>query len=144
MITIFKEKELPKELVQLNDVYFNKYTVNLLDDRAGSIVSRVDDSELIDNYTMKGKFDDTIMNTDKLSTGCKTVLNVMYNPDKIFDIRECGENALDLIYALEDGQVYCEYPVISFDMKTVKAVDRNGEHVITDYDELKEWWQHDN
>ena len=144
MITIFKEKELPKELVQLNDVYFNKYTVNLLDDRARSIVSRVDDSELIDNYTMKGKFDDTIMNTDKLSTGCKTVLNVMYNPDKIFDIRECGENALDLIYALEDGQVYCEYPVISFDMKTVKAVDRNGEHVITDYDELKEWWQHDN
>ena len=144
MITIYKEKKLPKELVQLNDVYFNKYTVNMLDDRARSIVSRVDDSELIDNYTMKGKFDDTIMNTDKLSTGCKTVLNVMYNPDKIFDIRECGENALDLIYALEDGQVYCEYPVISFDMKTVKAVDRNGEHVITDYDELKEWWQHDN
>ena len=144
MITIYKEKKLPKELVQLNDVYFNKHTVNLLDDRARSIVSRVDDSELIDNYTMKGKFDDTIMNTDKLSTGCKTVLNVMYNPDKIFDIRECGENALDLIYALEEGQVYCEYPVISFDMKTVKAVDRNGEHVITDYDELKEWWQHDN
>lgn len=141
MITIFKKKKIPYEVILLNDMYFNKYTVNQLDDRAKGIVASIDDSELIDNYTMKSRFDHALLNTDKLSSGCKTVLNILYNPDKVFDLRECGENALDLIYSLETGMVYCEYPMISFDMKEVRVNDSNKEYVICDYDELKEWWE---
>lgn len=144
MITIYKKKKAPYEIVQLNDVYFNKYTVDQMDDRAKHIVSLIDESELIDNYTMKSRFDSTVMNTDKLSSGCKTVLNIMYNPDKIFDLRECGENALDAIYSLDSGRVYCEYPMISFDMNSVKVSESKTERVIDDYDELKEWWQNEN
>ncbi len=144
MITIYKKKKAPYEIVQLNDVYFNKYTVDQLDDRAKHIVSLIDESELIDNYTMKSRFDSTVMNTDKLSSGCKTVLNIMYNPEKIFDLRECGENALDAIYSLDAGRVYCEYPMISFDMKEVIVSEAKTERVIDDYDELKEWWQNEN
>lgn len=144
MITIFKKKRIPYEIISLNDMYFNKYTVNLLDDRAKNVVAAIDDSELIDNYTMRSRFDNTLLNTDKLSSGCKTVLNIMYNPDKVFDLRECGENALDFIYSLENGMVYCEYPMISFDMKEVKVYDSSNEHVICDYDELKAWWENEN
>jgi hypothetical protein len=144
MITVFKKKKTPYDVILLNDIYFNKFTVERLDGRAKDVVALIDGSELIDNYTMKARFDGAVMNTDKLSSGCKTVLNIMYNTDKVFDIRECGDNALDMIYSLNDGKVYCEYPMISFDMKEVKVFDSKGERVICDYDELKEWWQDEN
>lgn len=140
MITVFKKKKMPYELIQINDVYFNKNTVNLLDDRAYKIAKLIDKVELIDNYKMMSRFDGTVMNTDRLSSGCKTVLNIIYNTDKVFDIRECGDNALDIIFTLEKGNVYCDYPMISFDMSEVKIFDKNTTRIIGDYDELKEWW----
>ena len=82
------------------------------------------------------------MNVDKLSTGCKTALNVMYHPDKVFDVKECGDNALDIIYSFDVGNICCEYPLISDYMEKVLAIDKN-ERVIDDYDELKEWWQNE-
>ena len=81
------------------------------------------------------------MNTiDKLSSGCKTVLNVLYNPEKVFCLKECGENALDVLFGFEKGAVYSDYPIIPFDFEKV-AVFSDGEiKVIDDYEELKEWW----
>jgi len=58
---------------------------------------------MLDKYAISSRFDGMKLNIDKLSTGCKTALNVLYNPDKVFDIRECGDNALDVIYALPCG-----------------------------------------
>ena len=68
----------------------------------------------------------------------------MYNPDKVFDIRECGDNALDVIYALPSGNVYCEYPLISFDMDKVNVYEKKGMREIDSYEELKEWWISEN
>lgn len=143
MITIYKKinKNTPYELITLNDVYFNKYTADKLDERASEVILKIDQSKVIDKYTIESKFDGSFLNIDKLSTGCKTVLNIMYNPEVIFDLRECGENALDMIYLLEHGRVYCEYPVISFNMTKVKVADLKDEQIISDYEELKEWWK---
>lgn len=55
--------------------------------------------------------------------------------------RICGDNAIDVIYDLQQGKIYSEYPVISFDMSSVRAVDDNGEHTFESYEELKEWWE---
>ena len=97
-----------------------------------------------DKYAISSRFDGMKLNIDKLSTGCKTALNVLYNPDKVFDIRECGDNALDVIYALPCGNVYCEYPLISFDMDKVNVYEKKGMREIDSYDELKEWWTSEN
>lgn len=142
MLTVYKKKTLPKdkELISINDVYFNKYTVEILDDRAKRIIACIDGSEMVSKYNIKSKFDGVLLNIDKLSSGCKTVLNVLYNNDKIFDIRECGENALDELYGLESGNVFCQYPLISFDMEKVYIADKNGSREIDDYEELKRWW----
>ena len=142
MIKIYKKKAIPEslKLIKINDQYFNKYTVEMLDEKAADIIWEIDRSKMIDKYFIESRFDSTKLNIDKLSTGCKTALNIMYNPDKIFDISECGENALEVIYTLEQGNVYCEYPMIAFNMTEVKAVDADGEHLFTDYEELKEWW----
>ena len=142
MITVYKKKPGSKgmELVALNDIFFNKYTVSLLDERAGEIIARIDHSEMLGPYAIRSRFDGMTLNIDRLSTGCKTALNILYNPNRIFDIRECGDNALDAIYALPIGNVYCDYPLISFDMDGVNVCDKKGVREIRSYEALKEWW----
>ena len=145
MITIYKKKQIPKnmELIVLNDIYFNKFTVSLLNDKAAEIISKIDNSVMLSNYTISSKFDGVVLNIDKLSTGCKTVLNVLYNPDKIFDIRECGDNAIDVLYGLQTGNICCDYPLISFDMIEAKVYTPDGIQTMSSYDELKEWWSNE-
>ena len=145
MITVYKKGTVPKtkELVTLNDIYFNQTTVSLLDERAAGIISAIDSSEMLTRFTIRSRFDGMTLNIDKLSTGCKTALNVLYNPEKIFDIRECGDNALDVIYALPAGNVFCDFPMISFAMTKVAAADKKGTREIDSYEELKEWWQNE-
>jgi hypothetical protein len=88
MITIFKNKnDIPKntEYVELNDVYFNKYTASDMDlEQATSIIKQVDGSKLIGRYNIESKFNGATLNIDCLSTGCKTVLNVLTYPNKFF------------------------------------------------------------
>ena len=69
----------------------------MIDDRAGSVIEHIDKSKLLDKYYIASRFDGTKLNIDRLSTGCKTALNIMYNNDKVFDVSECGENALEVI-----------------------------------------------
>ena len=143
MLTIYKnKKDIPsdKEYVELNDLYFNMNTSSLLDERAKSIIEAIDSSEQISKYKIRSRFNGDVLNIDKLSSGCKTVLNVLYNPEKVFCLKECGENALDVLFGFKKGAVYSDYPIIPFDFEKV-AVFSDGEiKVIDDYEELKEWW----
>ncbi|MFI3213185.1 MAG: DUF4869 domain-containing protein [Eubacteriales bacterium] len=146
MIIIYKDKkDIPKniEYVELNDVFFNQNTVLRLDDKANKIVEQIDDSKLNGKYKIQSKFNGVTLDVDCLSTGCKTVLNVLYQPDKVFCLKECGENALEVLYGLENGAVYSDYAVIPFDMNGVTVSDEEGTAVITDYEELKEWWNNE-
>ena len=146
VITIFKNKrDIPGDMdyVELNDLFFNQNTVSKLDDRANDIVEKIDASKLIGKYKMESKFNGVTLDIDCLSTGCKTVLNVMYFPNMVFCMKECGDNALEVLYGLETGAVYSDYAIIPFDMETVKVSDKNEVRVISDYEELKEWWNNE-
>lgn len=143
MLTIYKNKnDIPKEIeyIELNDLFFNKNTAIKLDERAERIIEQIDESKLAGKFKIVSKFNGVILDIDCLSTGCKTVLNVMYFPDKVFCLKECGENALEVLYSLENGAVYSDYALIPFDMKSVEAVTGTEKMVIDDYEELKEWW----
>lgn len=144
MITIYKDKkDIPKdkEYIELNDIFFNKNTVLLLNEQAKSIIEKIDETEMESKYKIKSKFNGVILDIDCLSTGCKTVLNVLYFPEKVFCIKECGDNALEVLYRLEQGRVYSDYAVIPFDMKEVLVCSKTGINRIDDYEELKEWWE---
>lgn len=145
MITVYKVKAIPKgmEKVVLNDTFFNQKTAELLDERAAEIIATIDHSQMDGKYSILSRFDGSKLNIDKLSTGCKTALNILYNPDKVFDIRECGDNALDVIYTFEKGNICCDYPLISFDMTEVFARDKKETRTFDSYEELKEWWSHE-
>ena len=144
MLTIYKnKKDIPtdKEYVELNDLFFNMNTAFLLDDRAKVIIRDVDSSAMISRYKIRSRFNGDVLNTDKLSTSCKTVLNVMYYPDKVFCLKECGENALDILFSFEKGAVYSDYAMIPFDFDKVEVCSGGRIAVIDDYEELKTWWE---
>ena len=146
MITVFKNrKDIPSDMeyVEINDLFFNQNTVLKLDSRAKSIIEKIDDSHLIGKFKIESKFNDVILDIDHLSTGCKTVLNVLYFPKKVFCLKECGDNALEILYELKDGAVYSDYAIIPFDMDAVKVSDQNGIRIISDYYQLKEWWNNE-
>lgn len=143
MITIFKnKKDIPRDMeyVELNDLFFNQNTVSLIDERAEKIIEIIDDSRLVSKYRISSRFSNVVLDIDRLSAGCKTVLNVFYNPDKVFCLKECGNNALEVLYSLERGYVYSEYALIPFEMSSVAIHTSLGEKIISDYEELKEWW----
>ena len=146
MLRIYKnKKEIPHDMeyIELNDIFFNKNTVLKLDDRADKIVEKVDGAKLLNKYKFESKFNGVTLDVDCLSTGCKTILNVVYFPDKVFCIKECGENALEILYNLQEGFVYSDYAMIPFELKAVEVISNAGKKVINDYEELKEWWNNE-
>lgn len=146
MITIFKnKKDIPqeKEYIELNDIFFNQKTAEKLDERAAYFIEQIDDSKLLSKYKIRSRFDDITLNVDQLSTGCKTVLNIFYYPDKVFCLKECGNNALEVLYGFEKGFVYSEYAMIPFEMGKVAVQTLGGNRVIDDYEKLKEWWENE-
>lgn len=144
MITIFKNKlDIPNnmEYIELNDLFFNQNTTALIDRRAEKFIETIDGAKLIGKYKILSRFDDVAIDIDKLSAGCKTVLNVLYYPDKVFCLKECGNNALEILYNLEKGYVYSEYALIPFTMDSVMVQTKSMKKIISDYEELKEWWE---
>ena len=146
MITIYKDiKDIPQnmEYIELNDVFFNQNTASILDERAEKIIEDIDGSKQVGKYKIRSRFDDIILDIDKLSAGCKTVLNILYNPDKVFCLKECGNNALEVVYGLDQGNVYSDYAMIPFDMESVNVRTASEDKVVSDYEELKEWWSNE-
>lgn len=95
MLNIYKNQDdIPKDykLVKINNIYFNKHTVHLLDEKAGEIIRKIDGAKWKGKYQIYSAFNQEVINIDKLSSGCKTVLNIMYNPKCVFSLKECGDN----------------------------------------------------
>lgn len=146
MITIYKNiEDIPQNMdyIELNDVFFNQNTASILDERAEKIIEDIDGSKQVGKYKIRSRFDDIILDIDKLSAGCKTVLNILYNPNKVFCLKECGNNALEIVYSLDQGNVYSDYALIPFDMESVNVRTASEDKVVSDYEELKEWWSNE-
>lgn len=146
MITIFKDKQdIPQDMeyIELNDLFFNQHTASMIDERAEKIIEIIDNAKLLGKYKIISRFNDVALDIDRLSAGCKTVLNILYYPEKVFCLKECGNNALEIIYDLEEGYVYSEYALIPFDIDAVLVQTKADKKVVSDYEELKEWWDNE-
>lgn len=146
MITIYKnKKDIPEhmEYIELNDIFFNQNTAQKLDIHAQKVIEEIDRARLLGKYKIESRFNQVTLDIDCLSTGCKTVLNVFYYPDKVFCMKECGNNALEILYQFEEGSVYSDYAVIPFEMAKVMVCSGTEKRVIEDNEELKAWWNNE-
>lgn len=91
-------------------------------------MKKIDKSTYIKEHKMYSRFDKELcVSMEQLSTGCKTLINVYSFNDKIFDVIECGDNVIDEIFRLKQGNILISafYLIPEF-QGTVKVYTNNG------------------
>ncbi len=98
MIDIYTEKKNSKNWILKNDLYFNLNTANEeMSEKEVKLIQQVDEARLTTDKHIETKYGlGTIRN---LSSGCKTLLNIIKHPDKVVCVEECGPNVLKFIFA---------------------------------------------
>lgn len=143
MLTIYFDKESIEsrglELINFNDQAFAKDIKDEFLKSNKEYIKKIDDSEYIGDFKIKSKFTDTEVYADKLSTGCKTIFNVLFNADNdriVINTIECGYNAINEIMSLDKGNVYIPMFGLINVPKTVKVIKNNKEYIVSNISEL--------
>ena len=91
MIYIYTEKKDSNDWILQNDLYFNLNTSNEeMSQYEINLIQKVDEAKLTPDKHIETKYGlGTIRN---LSSGCKTLLNIVKHPDKVVNVEECGPN----------------------------------------------------
>lgn len=116
-LTIYTQKEdIPSNIkfINYNDKFFG--SVQLSNDKlCQKIMNAVDNAQYSSPNTFIGRDKELgELNKEHLSTGCKTLLNIVNNPDMCFDVVECGQNALSLLCEIKEGHILWETPVLHY------------------------------
>ena len=92
-----------------NDTYFDAHT-NIPDTELGKrILKEIDGAEYISPNTYQSNYDGYgPLDKQCLSTGTKTLFNIMQNPQICFNLTECGINVLKLLPFIHNGMVYAD------------------------------------
>ena len=116
-------------LVRFNDAWFDRHLKGLqVDDNIKYFMKKIDESIYIKEHKMYSRFDKELcISMKQLSTGCKTLINVYRFKDKIFDVIECGDNVIEEIFRLQQGNIYISafYIIPEFN-GTVNVYTNNG------------------
>ena len=109
MIRIYTEKVLSEDWIIFNDAFFNLYTSNEdLTEKDIQYVQLIDNAKVTADNHIESKYGiGTIRN---LSSGCKTLLNLLHHPEKVICVENCGPNVLKEIFQMEDIMIYMSRP----------------------------------
>lgn len=138
MIHIYTDKQESEKWILQNDWYFNLYTSNEdFSKEDEEIIWLIDHAKLTSNKHIETKYGlGTVRN---LSSGCKTLLNVMKNPDKVVNADECGKNVLDLLFARDGIHLFMSRPE-RIDMSDHIEICFNNVDVVTGRSGYEQWW----
>ena len=109
---IYTEKKELKDWILQNDLYFNLNTGNEeMSENEINLIQQVDEAKLTPDKRIETKYGlGTIRN---LSSGCKTLLNIVKHPDKVVGVEECGPNVLKFIFAMDNIKIYMSRPSLA-------------------------------
>lgn len=105
-------KELKSRYIKFNDDWFdmNVRNVKFDSDESKFLLRAIDRTHYLGDYRIESSFREGLaVSVSELSSGCKTAINISTFNDKIFDLAECGNNALEAIAKLDDGNCYMSY-----------------------------------
>lgn len=138
MIEIYTEKKNSKDWIIQNDLYFNLNTGNEeMTEKDINIIRKADNAILTPDKHIQTKYGlGTIRN---LSSGCKTLLNIIKHPDKVVCVEECGPNILKMIFKMDNIKIYMSRP--SFvDVPDDAKIRFNGNDIVTGSVGYNAWW----
>lgn len=138
MIDIYTEKKDSKDWIIKNDLFFNLNTSNEeMSDNEVALIKQVDDAKLTPDKHIETKYGlGTIRN---LSSGCKTLLNIVKHPEKVVCVEECGPNVLKVIFTMDKIKIYMSRPTLA-EIPDDVIIRFNDTDVVTGSDGYNAWW----
>lgn len=138
MIDIYTEKRDSKDWILQNDLYFNLNTSNEeMSQKEIDLIQQVDNAKLTPGKHIETKYGlGTIRN---LSSGCKTLLNIVKHPDKVVCVEECGPNVLKIIFAMNNIRIYMSRPTLT-EIPDDAEIRFNDSEVVTGSRGYNVWW----
>lgn len=138
MIDIYTEKRDSKDWIFQNDLYFNLNTGNEeMSQKEIDLIRQIDGATLTPDKHIETKYGlGTIRN---LSSGCKTLLNIVKHPDKVVNVEECGPNVLKIVFAMDNVKVYMSRPTL-FDIPDNAKIRFNDLDIVTGARGYNAWW----
>lgn len=137
---VYRElKDIPSEIqfINSNDLFFDAHTFIQDSDLVREVLNKIENAECSDGKTFIGRTKDFgKLYKEYLSSGTKTLINIIQNPDKCFNLSECGSNALEFLQKISEGHVFAQnlvfYPDNEDDYKCDIVVKDN--HFINIFD----------
>ncbi len=138
MIDIYTEKQEAEDWIIQNDLYFNLNTSNEeMSEKEIEVIKKIDDAILTSDKHIQTKYGlGTIRN---LSSGCKTLLNIMKHPEKVVCVEECGPNVLKMIFQMNGIKIYMSRPSFA-DIPDNAELRFNDSDVVMGSIGYNEWW----
>lgn len=116
------------KFVDYNDIYFNSVQLQN-NETTEKILQHIDKAHYLSENTFLGRDKELgALNKTLLSTGCKTLLNILYNPDTCFSVAECGPNALESLSYINNGIAYWDKPVLFLIQDMECDIIHNNKH----------------
>lgn len=138
MIDIYTEKRNSKDWILQNDLYFNLNTGNeeMSEDEI-YFIQQIDGAKLTSDKHIETKYGlGTIRN---LSSGCKTLLNIVKHSDKVVSVEECGPNVLKIIFTMDNIKIYMSRPTLA-DIPDNAEIRFNDSDIVTGSKGYNTWW----
>jgi len=138
MIDIYTEKKDSKDWILQNDLYFNLNTSNeKMSEKEIDLIRQVDEAKLTPDKHIETKYGlGTIRN---LSSGCKTLLNIVKHPEKVVCVEECGPNVMKIIFAMDNIKIYMSRPSYA-EIPDDKQIRFNDMDIVTGGTGYQTWW----
>ncbi len=138
MIDIYTNKKESKDWIIQNDLYFNLNTANEeMTENEIKLIQQVDEAILTSDKHIETKYGlGTIRN---LSSGCKTLLNIIKHPDKVVCVEECGPNVLKIIFTMNNIKIYMSRPSFA-DIPSDAKIRFNDTDIVTGSVGYNTWW----
>ena len=74
------------------------------------LIQQVDEAKLTQDKHIETKYGlGTIRN---LSSGCKTLLNIVKHSDKVINVEKCGTNVLGIIFTMDNIKIFMSRPTL--------------------------------
>ena len=106
------EKDVPDNLniIKINDAFFDTHSDIMDTPLIREILKEVDKAEYVNNKVFIGRDKDLgNLNAENLSTGTKTLINIIEYPNECFDVTECGTNAQQFIKYISQGNILWKF-----------------------------------
>ena len=138
MINIYTNKTDSSDWIIQNDLYFNLNTSNeKMSQSEIDLIQQIDEAKLTPDKHIETKYGlGTIRN---LSSGCKTLLNIVKYPDKVVNVEECGPNVLRIIFTMDNIKIYMSRPTLFFFFFDAK-MRFNDSDIVTGSRGYNAWW----